>query len=644
MPHTRSQGEREYSPFTDPEFELHERQQHFRERLKEVLNSRHIDISPVRKFEMGDNVPPRRTIHQQASEGIFGAHSPIAHGALTNTNTWQIPSHVMSTISNVTQFHGLEDEDAQSHLSRFTRICNTFNIANVTVDAIYLRLFPFTLQGRALTWFESQPHDSITTWEQLSDKFLSKYYPPSKAARLRNQIHSFKMDPDEAYYMAYERFQNMLAKCPNHGLTSWALVEKFFNGLTPAKQVMFNTSAGGHVMEKKTREECDDLFLSFALTDQQSSSAARSTSQNTTGTRGMYHVKSSEGDSDPQVMAVLASLAKEMKEIKMGMNKCELCRGNHDTSVCPTMEQEQVDFVGNNRNSNSGYGNTYNQNWKNHPNFGWRSGGNGNPPGFQPRTEMNQDQSSGGGNDTKEIKDILATQTQLLTQLISKDQETQNRLREHDTILKSQQSAFLDLQRVVGDMAKRMEERPMGSFSGGTEMNPKATLKAVTTRSGKGGEKEQPPVEEEEPVDEEIEMESPGRAEEQKDSTTEVPGEKVQGKKDKETKKAPVDLRHVPYPARLMQDKYVKEFGSFLEMFKQLKINLPFIEAIQHMPKYAKFLKDLLSNRKKLESLSNVELNERCSAVIQNNLPEKLEDPGIFTIPCLFGGSSACFS
>ncbi|KAK1428221.1 hypothetical protein QVD17_17050 [Tagetes erecta] len=122
----------------------------------------------------------------------------------------------------------------------------------------------------------------------------------------------------------------------------------------------------------------------------------------------------------------------------------------------------------------------------NHPNFGWRSGGNGNPPGFQPRTEQNQGQSSGGDNDTKEIKDILATQTQLLTQLNSKDQETQNRLREHDTILKNQQSAFLDLQRVVGDMAKKMEERPMGSFSGGTEMNPKAILKAVTTRSGKG--------------------------------------------------------------------------------------------------------------------------------------------------------------
>ncbi|KAD4585817.1 hypothetical protein E3N88_23418 [Mikania micrantha] len=68
-------------------------------------------------------------------------------------------------------------------------------------------------------------------------------------------------------------------------------------------------------------------------------------------------------------------------------------------------------------------------------------------------------------------------------------------------------------------------------------------------------------------------------------------------------------------------------------MFKQLKINLPFIEALQHMPKYAKFLKDLLKSKDRLGELSNVPLSGGCSAVILNKLPEKLTDPGIFTIP-----------
>ncbi|XP_021991640.1 uncharacterized protein LOC110888422 [Helianthus annuus] len=56
------------------------------------------------------------------------------------------------------------------------------------------------------------------------------------------------------------------------------------------------------------------------------------------------------------------------------------------------------------------------------------------------------------------------------------------------------------------------------------------------------------------------------------------------------------------------------------------------------MPKYANFLKDLLKGKGKLEELSNIPLNTECSAVVTNKLSEKLTDPGIFTIPFLFGG------
>ncbi|KAK5772422.1 hypothetical protein PVK06_048711 [Gossypium arboreum] len=55
------------------------------------------------------------------------------------------------------------------------------------------------------------------------------------------------------------------------------------------------------------------------------------------------------------------------------------------------------------------------------------------------------------------------------------------------------------------------------------------------------------------------------------------------------------------------------------------------------MPTYAKFLNKLLTNKRKFEELSTVELNEECSAILQNKLPTKLKDPGSFTIPCLIG-------
>ncbi|KAD5803728.1 hypothetical protein E3N88_15088 [Mikania micrantha] len=72
-------------------------------------------------------------------------------------------------------------------------------------------------------------------------------------------------------------------------------------------------------------------------------------------------------------------------------------------------------------------------------------------------------------------------------------------------------------------------------------------------------------------------------------------------------------------------------------MFRQLKINLPFIEALQHIPKYVKFLKELLKGKDRLGEVANVPLSAGCSAVILNKLPEKLADPGMFTIPCLLG-------
>nr|GEX64189.1 hypothetical protein [Tanacetum cinerariifolium] len=78
------------------------------------------------------------------------------------------------------------------------------------------------------------------------------------------------------------------------------------------------------------------------------------------------------------------------------------------------------------------------------------------------------------------------------------------------------------------------------------------------------------------------------------------------------------------------------EDEQLLSVFKQIHINLPFLEALIHMPKGAKVLKDLLSHKEKLKkAASSVKLSEECSAIIQRNLPQKERDPGSFTLPCL---------
>ena len=72
-------------------------------------------------------------------------------------------------------------------------------------------------------------------------------------------------------------------------------------------------------------------------------------------------------------------------------------------------------------------------------------------------------------------------------------------------------------------------------------------------------------------------------------------------------------------------------------MFKKIEINIPFSEALTKMPHYAKFMKDILSKKRKIAEEGIVILTATCSAVIQKSLPEKMQDPGIFTIPYKIG-------
>ena len=93
----------------------------------------------------------------------------------------------------------------------------------------------------------------------------------------------------------------------------------------------------------------------------------------------------------------------------------------------------------------------------------------------------------------------------------------------------------------------------------------------------------------------------------------------------------------VSFPARLVQHNLDKQFSKFLEVFKKLHINIPFTDALAQMPSYAKFLKEILKNKRKLEDFKTMKLNEECSAILLNKLPQKLKDPGSFTIPCTIG-------
>ncbi|XP_073120583.1 uncharacterized protein [Henckelia pumila] len=95
-----------------------------------------------------------------------------------------------------------------------------------------------------------------------------------------------------------------------------------------------------------------------------------------------------------------------------------------------------------------------------------------------------------------------------------------------------------------------------------------------------------------------------------------------------------------PFPAALKKAKLESQFANFLELFKKLNINIPFADTLMQMPSYAKFLKENLSNKRKLEEHSMISLIENCSALVQNKIPPKQKDPGSFSIPCMINDVS----
>ncbi|XP_061372557.1 uncharacterized protein LOC133315031 [Gastrolobium bilobum] len=174
-----------------------------------------------------------------------------------------------------------------------------------------------------------------------------------------------------------------------------------------------------------------------------------------------------------------------------------------------------------------------------------------------------------------------------------------------------------------------------------TVVNPREYCNAITTRSGKVIELQDKLAK----VDKEVLKEEETKGEDTKkeetpnyDDVTYFGGAINRNKKT--TKKLPLGFSQqdpyakAPYPLRQKQDKEKQQYSKFMEMFKKLQINIPFSEALENMSLYAKFMKDLLSNRHKLREMETIALTKESSVVIKKGLPSKVKDPGRFSIPC----------
>ncbi|XP_049391432.1 uncharacterized protein LOC125855767 [Solanum stenotomum] len=173
-----------------------------------------------------------------------------------------------------------------------------------------------------------------------------------------------------------------------------------------------------------------------------------------------------------------------------------------------------------------------------------------------------------------------------------------------------------------------ISERLPGNLPSDTLRNPKE-LKVMTLRSGKK-------------LNDNCKSKAceVTKSQDEKQGSKKVVRKSNEIQKGKEKSELEIDSKYMPtlpFFQKMKREKLDKYFGKFLEMLKQLHVNIPFTEVITQMPAYAKFFKEVLSSKRKLEETSVVKLNAHCSAFLQNKLRQKCGDLGSFTIPCALG-------
>jgi hypothetical protein len=163
--------------------------------------------------------------------------APPAHEA----NFYEIKPALLNLVMKE-QFSGASTNDATAHLNNFVELYEMQKYKDVDCDIIKLKLFPFSLRGRAKDWLLSLPRNSINSWVKCKDAFIGKYYPPAKIIALRSDIMKFRQFDNEHVAQAWERMKSTIKNCPTHGLTTWMIIQTFYKGN------LLDSAAGGTFM------------------------------------------------------------------------------------------------------------------------------------------------------------------------------------------------------------------------------------------------------------------------------------------------------------------------------------------------------------------------------------------------------------
>ena len=452
-----------------------------------------------------------------------------------------------------------------------------------------------------------------------------------------------------------------ISACPHHGFDTWMLVNHFYGSMSPTMKQLLETMCEGDFLSKHPDEAMD--FLNYV--------AETSKGWDEPNPREVEKMRSSAHQrggiftlfEDMEIKVRISTLARKVEELEgkrlhevqavtenpTQANPCINCQPTvHPGEHCPItpsvkdLMSEHANAVGQYKpQPNAPYGNTYNYNWKNHPNLSLKP----NPPAYVPLGSKQQFGSSSQPqpspssspveqvilNLSKVVGNFVEEQKGINIQLVQRIDTVESTLNKRIDGLESSLNQKIDnLHYSITKINNLLEVQERGRFPSQTLLNPKGVHEIgssnnsrldevkviITLRSGK-----------------EIEQPVPMAAEET-EKEKEAEPERVIISEDPVKKNMPP-----PFPQALRGKKKIPNQAEIWEVLRQVKVNIPLLDMIKHVPTYAKFLKDLCTVKKRLGIEKKAFLTEQVSAIIQSKTPVKYKDPGSPTILVNIGGS-----
>ncbi|TYG65196.1 hypothetical protein ES288_D06G166900v1 [Gossypium darwinii] len=375
----------------------------------------------------------------------------------------------------------------------------------------------------------------------------------------------------------------------------------------PQDRGMIDAASGGALVEK-TPEQARNLIANMAQNTQQF------------GLRRSDLGKRMDEGQSSMMEAQLANLTAMVSKFMTGGNaKASLCGicclEGHTTDMCPTLQEGEANVVFPNQRRYDLYSATYNEGWRDHPNLRYQN----------RATPLNSSQQQPNHQNLSAETKTHTMLEQMMKMMVDQKKETDGRFQYLESAAKQLQtrasSTDVNLGNLQAQVNNRLPSQPVA--------NPRDNVSAITLRSGKELRSILKKVQN---SDKENDTEDAANS----DQEMRVPELRAQASQNANNQPRSY-VSKAPFPQRLRKEKSDDVNAEILETFRKVQVNIPLIDAIKQLPRYAKFLKELCTSKRKLIGNEKISIGENVSASFQKKLPIKCKDPGMFSIPCKIG-------